>query len=103
MRTAAVHDTGDAPAGPVADSSRPGRPSGDRTAAPRHQAQRSPGGPARSTLILAIICISYLMVILDNSIVFTGLPQIRSDMGFSDAADHGWTAPATLLPSQRAR
>src|ERR1700709_1087074 len=35
------------------------------------------------TAILAIICISYFMVILDNSIIFTGLPRIESAMGFS--------------------
>jgi EmrB/QacA subfamily drug resistance transporter len=35
------------------------------------------------TAILAIICISYFMVILDNSIIFTGLPHIQSAMGFS--------------------
>jgi hypothetical protein len=37
----------------------------------------------RTTAILAIICISYFMVILDNSIMFTGLPRIESAMGFS--------------------
>ncbi|MFE9448612.1 MFS transporter [Streptomyces sp. NPDC006739] len=96
MRTAATHDTGDAPAGPVADSIRPGGPSGGRTTAPRHQAQRASGGPAHSTLILAIICISYFMVILDNSIVFTGLPQIRSDMGFSETG-LSWITNAYVL------
>src|ERR1700712_5805829 len=35
------------------------------------------------TAVLAIICISYFMVILDNSIIFTGLPRIESSMGFS--------------------
>ncbi|MFF8882832.1 MFS transporter [Streptomyces flaveolus] len=89
MRTAATHDTGAAPAGPVAHSSRPGGPS---ATAPRRQA----GGPARSTLILAIICISYFMVILDNSIVFTGLPQIRSDMGFSETG-LSWITNAYVL------
>ncbi|WP_435279611.1 MFS transporter [Streptomyces sp. 1222.5] len=89
MRTAATHDTGAAPAGPVADSSRPGGPS---ATAPRRQA----GGPARSTLILAIICISYFMVILDNSIVFTGLPQIRLDMGFSETG-LSWITNAYVL------
>ncbi|WP_269209003.1 hypothetical protein [Arthrobacter sp. 35W] len=33
-------------------------------------------GPARKTAILAIILISFFMVILDNSIIFTGLPAI---------------------------
>lgn len=40
------------------------------------------GAPTRSPLILTIIYVSCFMVILDNSIVFTGLPQIRFDMGF---------------------
>ncbi|MCU1445793.1 MFS transporter [Cryobacterium sp.] len=35
--------------------------------------------------ILAIILVSYFMVILDNSIVFTGLARIRDDLGFSTA------------------
>ncbi|WP_206306359.1 MFS transporter [Streptomyces humi] len=96
MRTAATHDIGDAPAGPVSDSSRPGGPSGHRTTAPRRQAQRASGGPVRSTLILAIICISYFMVILDNSIVFTGLPQIRLDMGFSETG-LSWITNAYVL------
>jgi hypothetical protein len=39
--------------------------------------------PQAKTAILAIICISYFMVILDNSIIFTGLPRIESTMGFS--------------------
>ncbi|MGW4685631.1 MFS transporter [Streptomyces sp. NPDC004244] len=96
MRTAAIHDTGDALAGPVADSIRPGGLSGSRSTAPRRQVQGSSGGPARSTLILAIICISYFMVILDNSIVFTGLPQIRSDMGFSETG-LSWITNAYVL------
>jgi EmrB/QacA subfamily drug resistance transporter len=35
------------------------------------------------TAVLAIICISYFMVILDNSIIFTGLPRIEAAMDFS--------------------
>ncbi|MPY31602.1 MFS transporter [Streptomyces adustus] len=58
--------------------------------------QRTDGGPARASLILAIICISYFMVILDNSIVFTGLPQIRSDMGFSETG-LSWITNAYVL------
>jgi hypothetical protein len=42
--------------------------------------------PARqATAILAITCISYFMVILDNSIIFTGLPRIGAAMHFSPA------------------
>ena len=35
--------------------------------------------------ILAIILVSYFMIILDNSIVFTGLARIRDDLGLSTA------------------
>ncbi|MBZ3905422.1 MFS transporter [Streptomyces griseiscabiei] len=56
----------------------------------------APAAPARATLILTIICISYFMVILDNSIVFTGLPQIRSDMGFSETG-LSWITNAYVL------
>ncbi|RFC77516.1 MFS transporter [Streptomyces sp. AcE210] len=52
--------------------------------------------PAHATLILSIICVSYFMVILDNSIVFTGLPQIRSDMGFSETG-LSWITNAYVL------
>ncbi|GAA4600660.1 MFS transporter [Actinoallomurus liliacearum] len=52
--------------------------------------------PAHTTLILAIVCISYFMVILDNSIVFTGLPQIRSDMEFSETG-LSWITNAYIL------
>ncbi|WP_234486342.1 hypothetical protein [Streptomyces sp. MBT97] len=48
MRPAATDDTCDAPAGPLAGTSRPGGPSGDRTTAPQRQARPSAEGPARS-------------------------------------------------------
>ena len=41
--------------------------------------------PARRGVILAIILVSYFMIVLDNSIVFTGLARIREDLGFSTA------------------
>jgi len=34
-------------------------------------------------VILTIICLSYFMVILDNSIIFTGLPKIEAAMNFT--------------------
>jgi EmrB/QacA subfamily drug resistance transporter len=37
------------------------------------------------TAILAIILVSYFMLILDNSIIFTGLPTIQQSMHFSQA------------------
>ncbi|MFI6875691.1 MFS transporter [Streptomyces sp. NPDC050400] len=54
------------------------------------------GAPVRTTLILTIICVSYFMVILDNSIVFTGLPQIQSAMGFSGTG-LSWITNAYVL------
>ncbi|MEU6520609.1 hypothetical protein [Streptomyces sp. NPDC046978] len=58
--------------------------------------EKPKGDPAYATLSLAIICISYFMVILDNSIVFTGLPQIRSDLGFSETG-LSWITNAYVL------
>lgn len=52
--------------------------------APRNATDSNTTATAASpTAILAIICISYFMVILDNSIIFTGLPRIESAMHFS--------------------
>lgn len=36
-------------------------------------------------MILAIVLISYFMIVLDNSIIFTGLPQIQAGLGMSEA------------------
>ncbi|MEV8329182.1 hypothetical protein OG275_34580 [Streptomyces niveus] len=60
------------------------------------RASAAPAAPARPTLILAIICVSYFIVILDNPIVFTGLPQIRSAMGFSETG-LSWITNAYVL------
>ena len=40
--------------------------------------------PARRSAVLTIILVSYLMIVLDISIVITGLPKIRDGLGFSD-------------------
>lgn len=40
---------------------------------------------SRKTAVLAIIIVSYLMIVLDISIVITGLPKIRDELQFSDA------------------
>lgn len=50
---------------------------------PRPANTPAPSTPARPTAMLAIICVSYFMVILDNSIIFTGLPSIQTAFGFS--------------------
>jgi EmrB/QacA subfamily drug resistance transporter len=41
--------------------------------------------PLRRGAILAVILVSYFMIVLDNSIVFTGLARIRDDLGFTTA------------------
>lgn len=43
----------------------------------------APSSTVQKTAILWIICLSYFMVILDNSIIFTGVPSIQSAMKFS--------------------
>ncbi|WP_234438718.1 MFS transporter [Streptomyces sp. NRRL S-340] len=101
MRTASTHGTGDAPAGHIVDPRSPGTAGDPGITAPHpptgpdRRTQRS-GAANGSTVILAIICISYFMVILDNSIVFTGLPQIRSDMAFSETG-LSWITNAYVL------
>ncbi|WP_454043679.1 MFS transporter [Cellulosimicrobium sp. Marseille-Q8652] len=49
-----------------------------------------------TTAILAIILVGYFMVILDNSIVITGLPHIRAELGLSEAGV-AWVQDAYLL------
>src|SRR5213078_1100055 len=46
--------------------------------------------------ILAIILAGYTMIVLDISIVITGLPQIHHDLGFS-ATGLSWVQNAYLL------
>jgi EmrB/QacA subfamily drug resistance transporter len=46
--------------------------------------------------ILAIILVSYVMIVLDTSIVLTGLPKIHHDLGFSDTG-LAWVQSAYTL------
>lgn len=46
--------------------------------------------------ILAIILISYVMIVLDISIVITGLPKIQADLGFT-SANLSWVSNAYTL------
>lgn len=48
------------------------------------------------TAVLAIVLVSHLMIVLDISIVITGLPKIRADLGFS-TADLSWVQNAYTL------
>ena len=41
-------------------------------------------GRLNTTSILAIVLVSYFMIILDNSIIFTGLPRIQTERGFDE-------------------
>lgn len=46
--------------------------------------------------ILAIILVSYVMIVLDISIVLTGLPKIHAELGFTDAG-LSWVSTAYTL------
>lgn len=50
----------------------------------------------KPTAILGIILVSYFMILLDNSVIFTGLPSIRADMDLSPAA-LSWVQDAYTL------
>jgi EmrB/QacA subfamily drug resistance transporter len=51
---------------------------------------------AHPNAVLAVVLVTYLMIILDISIVITGLPQIRQTLGFSPVA-LSWVQNAYLL------
>ncbi len=53
-------------------------------------------GARHTTAILAIILISYFMILLDNSIIFTALPKIQAAMRFSPAG-LAWVQDAYTL------
>ncbi|WP_281534546.1 MFS transporter [Cryobacterium breve] len=59
-------------------------------------AVKTSGPTPHRTAILAIILISYFMILLDNSIIFTGLPSIQRAMGFS-ASGLAWVQDAYTL------
>jgi len=52
--------------------------------------------PSNKTAILAIILISYVMIVLDISVVLTGLPKIHNELGFTDAG-LAWVQSAYTL------
>ncbi|WP_431281737.1 MFS transporter [Humitalea sp. 24SJ18S-53] len=51
---------------------------------------------SRPSAVLAIVLVSYLMIVLDASIVITGLPKIQADLGFSPEA-LSWVQSAYTL------
>ncbi|MHA6915169.1 MFS transporter [Ralstonia pseudosolanacearum] len=52
--------------------------------------------PRSANTVLAIIVASYLMIVVDISIVITGLPRIQAELGFS-AAQLSWVTNAYTL------
>jgi len=52
--------------------------------------------PRHATAILAIILVSYFMILLDNSIIFTALPKINAAMRLSPAG-LAWVQDAYTL------
>ncbi|SDR44880.1 drug resistance transporter, EmrB/QacA subfamily [Rhizobiales bacterium GAS113] len=62
-------------------------------------AQHLPASIARASgkaAVLAIILVSYVMIVLDISVVLTGLPKIHSELGFSEA-NLAWVQSAYTL------
>jgi EmrB/QacA subfamily drug resistance transporter len=54
------------------------------------------GGTRRPTAVLAVILTSYVMILLDNSIVFTSLARLREDLAFTTAS-LSWVQDAYAL------
>jgi EmrB/QacA subfamily drug resistance transporter len=52
--------------------------------------------PSHPTLVLGIILATYLMIVLDLSVIITALPSIREGLGFS-AADLSWVQSGYAL------
>jgi EmrB/QacA subfamily drug resistance transporter len=53
-------------------------------------------GPAHPRAILVIILVSYFLILLDNSVVFTGLPSIRAGLDLSPT-ELSWVQDAYTL------
>lgn len=59
-------------------------------------AKSAPTAPAHPRAILAIILVSYFLILLDNSVIFTGLPSIASAMDLGPAG-LSWVQDAYTL------
>ena len=53
-------------------------------------------GPAHPRAVLAVILVSYFLILLDNSVIFTGLPSIQRGLDLSQAG-LGWVQDAYTL------
>ncbi len=49
--------------------------------------------PLNRGMVLTIIMASYLMLVIDISIVLTGLPRIQAALGFTPAGCPGYRMP----------
>jgi EmrB/QacA subfamily drug resistance transporter len=70
------------------------RPAG--TVAPKGAAGSGESAPAHPRAILAIILVSYFLILLDNSVIFTALPSIASAMDLG-ASGLSWVQDAYTL------
>ncbi|MDT3439408.1 MFS transporter [Pseudofrankia sp. BMG5.37] len=64
--------------------------------APSPSTSGEPTDSRRTTAILAIILVSYFMILLDSSIIFTALPTIRAAMHYSSTG-LAWVQDAYTL------
>jgi len=53
-------------------------------------------GPAHPRAVLVVILVSYFLILLDNSVIFTGLPSIQRGLDLSQAG-LGWVQDAYTL------
>ncbi|WP_256860289.1 MFS transporter [Arthrobacter sp. 49Tsu3.1M3] len=56
----------------------------------------APATTARPAAILAIILASYVMILLDNSVIFTALPSLQADLQLS-TGELSWVQDAYTL------
>jgi MFS family permease len=70
--------------GTIPEASAPTAPRTDDTA------------PAHARAVLTIILVSYFLILLDNSVIFTGLPSIAASLQL-DAAGLSWVQDAYTL------
>jgi EmrB/QacA subfamily drug resistance transporter len=61
-----------------------------------NQPAATPSAAPHKAAILAIILVSYVMIVLDTSIVLTGLPKIHQELGFTDTG-LAWVQSAYTL------
>src|SRR5262245_5767694 len=61
-----------------------------------HENEPGSAGDSRQWLILAVICVAYLMVTLDVTVMTLALPSAQDDLGFTNV-DRQWVVTAYAL------